>query len=51
MSVPVFYKYQDNLMTEQEALDMVERRLFKSCGDLMLDIEYLESLDKLNGVR
>ena len=50
MNTPIIYKYNDNLMTEEEAVAMIERRLGESCGDIMSDIEYLQSLDKLHGI-
>lgn len=47
MEIPVFYAYGEELLTEFEALELIERHLGRSCGDIMIDLEYLRALENV----
>jgi len=50
MNTPTVYKYNEQLLTETEALTLITERLTQSSGHIMLDIEYIQALDKLDAV-
>lgn len=47
MNDAIVYVHGDNILTEGEALELVYSKLGRSCGDIMFDLEYITTLDKL----
>lgn len=43
----VYLFKEEQLLTVLEALTLIQERLGESCGDIRLDLDYIESLDKL----